>query len=174
MCIFLQAIQQHITDHEPEFVSLKRGVQELCNGPSAESAHNDALSSLDDKEGRVMGRDLPRPGQKEQLDTIADYDKRVEALKRKLAKQSADLSTQLKKGEEFDSLTSDLSSWLDELERGLDDFKISDPKSGVICAQQEKCQVQGTEYRVTGYNTIGVPALLVSVGVACGNMDRRG
>ena len=45
-----------------------------------------------------MGRDLPRPGQKEQQDIIADYDDRVEALKAKLAKQSADLSTQLKKG----------------------------------------------------------------------------
>lgn len=159
-------MQQHITDHEPEFVSLKRGVQELCNGPGAESAHNDAVSSLD-KEGCGVGRGLPRPGQEEQQDIIADYDKRMEALKRKLAKQSADLSTQLEKGEEFESLTSDLSSWLDELERGLGDFKVSDPKSEVIGAQQEKCQVYTYVRR---YNII-VDLGPASVGVACANVS---
>ena len=135
-------MQQHIADHEPEFDSLKRGIQELCCGPDAESAYHDKVSTLD-KEGCPVGRDLPRPGQKEQDAIIEDYDQRLEALKSKLADQSADLNNQLEKGEEFQSLTSDLSGWLDELEGKLDDFKIRDPKSLVLKEQQQKCQVSG-------------------------------
>lgn len=141
-CCVLQAMQQAVADHEPEFDSLKRGVQELCHGPDAESAYHDKVANLD-KEGCPVGRDLPRPGHKEQDDIIVDYDKRLETLKNKLATQSADLSTQLEKGKEFESVTSDLSGWLDEMEGRLDDFKIRDPKSGILKSQQQECQVSG-------------------------------
>lgn len=136
----MQALQQNVSDHEPEFVFLKREVQTLCNGPDAESAYFDKASQLC-KEGCPTGHDFPRPGQKEQEDIIEDYEKHLEALKKKLTAQSADLNSQLERGEEFESVTSDLSTWLDELETWLEDFKIRDPKSDVIESQQQKCQV---------------------------------
>ena len=136
----LQALQQNITDHEPEFVSLKREINKLCDGPNAESAYFDKLSGIC-MEGCPVGRDLPRPGQAEQDGTIADYDRRLEELKKKLSEQFHALNSQLERGKEFESMTSDLSSWLDELEGGLDNFKVRDPKSDVIKAQQQQCQV---------------------------------
>lgn len=134
----LQAFQQDITDHEPEFVSLKREIHKLCEGPDAESAYFDKASS---KEEDPVGRNLPRPGQKEQDDIIADYENQLESLKKQLTVQLDELGTQLEKGKQLESLTSDFSSWLDELESGLDDLKIQDPKSSAIKTQQMKCQV---------------------------------
>ena len=136
----MQALQQALTDHEPEFVSLKREIQTLCNGPDAESAHLDQVAHLCQK-GCPVGRELPRPGQKEQDETIQDYEQRLDALRRKLAAHSADLQAQLEKGKEFETVTSDLATWLEGLEAGLDDYKIRDPASDVIRSQQEKCQV---------------------------------
>ena len=135
-------MQQDVRDHEPEFDSLKREIQELSRGPAAESAYGDKVSALD-QEGCPVGRDLPRPGQKEQDDIISDYEKRLEAVKGLLDNQAASLTAQLIKGEELELLTSDLSAWLDEVETGLDDFKIRDPKSEVIASQQQRCQVNG-------------------------------
>ena len=123
---------------------LKREIQTLCNGPGAESAYLDQATPLC-KEGCPVGRDLPRPGQKEQDEIILDYERRLEALQRKLAARSDDLNSQLEKGKEFENVTSDLSKWLDSLEAGLEDFKIRDPKAGVIKSQQQKCQVSYIE-----------------------------
>ena len=95
-------------------------------------------------EGCPVGRSLPRPGQAEQDRIIANYEERLEALKRNLSLQSETLNSQLEKGKEFEKVTSDLSSWLDDLEGGLDDFKIRDPKSDIIKSQQQKCQVMRT------------------------------
>ena len=92
-------------------------------------------------EGCPVGRDLPRPGQAEQDGIIVDYERRLEELKVKLSEHSNNLNSQLERGKEFESTTSDLSSWLDELEGGLDDFKVRDPKSDAIKKQQQKCQV---------------------------------
>ncbi len=146
--LFEQAFQQNVTDHEPEFVSLKRGINKLCDGPNAESAHFDKLSGIG-VEGCPVGRNLPRSGQAEQDGIIEDYERRLEALKTKLSTQSQTLHSQLERGKEFETVTSDLSSWLDDLEGGLDDFKIRDPKSDEIKSQQQKCQVaQDTPFMV--------------------------
>lgn len=141
-CVLLsQAFQQDITDHEPEFVFLKREINKLCEGPDAESAHFDKLSGIA-AEGCSVGRSLPRPGQAEQDRIIANYEERLAALRGKMVEHSETLNTQLEKGKEFETVTSDLSAWLDDLEAGLDDFKIRDPNSEVIKAQQQKCQVK--------------------------------
>lgn len=134
-----QALQQAISDHEPEFVSLKREAQKLCKGPDAESALFDKVSL--ERDGSPVGCTLPRPGQKEQEETLADYERRLEALRNKLSEKTSDLNSQLEKGKEFESLTSELSSWLDSIEDKLGDFGIKDPKSAAIKSQQGQCKV---------------------------------
>ena len=103
-----------------------------------------------------VGRDLPRPGQKEQEDIIADYNRRLELLKERLATQFTDLSSQLEKGEEFESLTSELSSWLEEAESRFKDFRIHDPKSSVIRSQQQECQVRTMTCVIQAYRGYAV------------------
>lgn len=129
-----------MNDHEPEFVSLKREVQILCDGPSTEAAYFDMVIPVC-VDGCPVGRDLARPGQMEQNKIIADYERRLEALRKTLDKQSAVLSSQLEKAKEFENLTSELALWLGDMEEGLDEFKIRDPSSDVIRAQLQKCQV---------------------------------
>ena len=136
-----QTLQQSITDHEPEFVSLKREIQTLCTETAAESAYLDRAAPLC-KDGCPVGCQLPRPGQQEQDNIICDYEQRLEALRRMLTERAVDLASQLEKGKEFEGVTSDLAKWLDGLEAGLEDFKIRDPRSEAIRAQQERCQVR--------------------------------
>ena len=135
-----------MNDHEPEFISLKREVQILCDGPpSIEATYFDKVTPLcmDDC---PVGRDLSRPGQKEQIEIIIDYERRLVLLRKELDGQSAGLSSQLEKAKEFESLTSGLTVWLGDVEGGLGKLKIRDPNSGVIRPQLQKCQVCCTEY----------------------------
>lgn len=131
---------QDVTDHEPEFTSLKREVHILCEGPSTESAYFDKAVPLC-VDGCPIGHDLARPGQAEQDKIIDNYDRRLESLRKKLDGQLAKLNSQLKKGKEFESLTTGLSSWLGNMDEGINEFKIHDPSSIVIRSQLQKCQV---------------------------------
>ncbi len=94
------------------------------------------------------GRDLPRPGQREQDDIISDYERRLEALRNGLALQYADLSSQLEKSKEFESLLSGLDSWMDEVGEEMGGLKVRDPKSAALKSQVEKCQVRGHQQYV--------------------------
>ena len=87
------------------------------------------------------GQDLARPGQKQQQETLADYESRLEALKQKFSEAAVDLSTQLEKSNKFQSGMTGLSDWLSDLEGKLDGLKVHDPKSSAIEAQQGRCQV---------------------------------
>ena len=135
-------MQQDVNDHEPEFVSLKREVVILCDGPSTEPSYFKQAASLC-VDASPPGRDLDRPGQLEQDHIIVDYENRLKALREKLNNQSAQLGSQLKRGQEFESLTSGLSTWMSDVEKELDGLKIRDPNSDAIRSQLQKCQVCG-------------------------------
>ena len=134
-----QVLQQAITDHEPEFVYLKKEAQKLCEGPTQEANYFNHLSKVSE---RPSGQDLARPGKDQQQETLADYEARLEALKNKVSDEAAALNTQLEKGNEFQSGMANLSSWLSGLEGELDGLKVRDPKSSVIESQQGHCQVR--------------------------------
>ena len=136
--MILQDLQQTITDHEPEFVSLKKEAEKLCEGPSNEAKHFEELSKVRE---HPAGQELARPGKDQQQETLADYEARLEALKQKVSERAAALNTQLEKGNKFQSGMADLSSWLSGLEGELDGLKVRDPKSSVIESQQGHCQV---------------------------------
>ena len=136
--LIFQALQQAITDHEPEFVSLKRGAQKLCEGPSEEAEYFEHVSQVQE---HPSGQDLARPGQQQQQETLADYEARLEALKGRFSEAAVELGTQLEKGNKFESGMAGLSDWLSSLEGDMDGLKVHDPKSSAIKAQQGRCQV---------------------------------
>lgn len=136
--LLFQALQQAITDHEPEFVSLKRGAQKLCEGPSEETEYFQHVSQV---QAHPSGQDLPRPGRQQQQETLADYEERLEALKGRFGEAAISLGAQLEKGNEFESGMAGLSEWLSGLEGEMEGLKVRDPKSSAIEAQQGQCQV---------------------------------
>ena len=87
------------------------------------------------------GQDLARPGQEQQQETLADYEKRLEALKGRFGEAAVELGAQLEKGNEFESGMAGLSDWLSSLEGEMDGLRVRDPKSSAIEAQQGRCQV---------------------------------
>ena len=121
-------------------MSLKREAQKLYKGPNEESGLLERLSQLKvDQQSKEEG--TKRPGQNDQEKAVVDFETRLEHLKKKCAGTSADLSSQLEKGNEFQSVLSDLLGWLSTAEGDLDGLKIRDPSSTAIEAQQSKCEV---------------------------------
>ena len=136
--IIFQALQQAITDHEPEFVYLKRGAQKLCEGPSEEAEYFQHVSQVQE---HPSGQDLARPGQEQQQETLVDYEKRLEVLKGRFGEAAIELGAQLEKGNKFESGMAGLTDWLSGLEGEMDGLRVRDPKSSAIEAQQGCCQV---------------------------------
>ena len=131
---------QDVSDHEPEFTSLKREVVLLCAGPAMEPTYSDKVAPLC-MAGCPLGRELPKPGQEEQNSIIEDYDRRLEALRRKMEDRLGELNKQMKKGQELESKADGLSSWLSDIAQRLADLRIWDPKSSAISSQLQDCQV---------------------------------
>ena len=136
----LQDMLQDVSDHEPEFTSLKREVGILCKGPAPEAAFWENVTPLR-ASGCPLGSQQPRPGQADQNAIIEDYEKRLEALKKLMQGRVEELTRQLEKGKEFESKTEELSLWLGECAQKLAGLKIRDPKSSTISCQLLDCQV---------------------------------
>ena len=134
----MQALQQAISDHEPEFTSLKNEAEKLCNGPAQEAEHFHRVAQL---KAPPAGRDSARPGKEQQSETLADYETRLDALKKRFSDATSELNSQLEKGTKFQSGLADLSGWLAGLGAEMNDLKIHSPKSSVIESQQAHCQV---------------------------------
>ena len=134
----MQGLQQAITDHEPEFTSLKREAQKLCEGPPNEA---EFLARVSQDKEEASGQVAARPGQEQLEGTISDFDDRLEALKKKLRADSDDLNSQLDKARQFQDGLTKLLAWVTEAEGELDHLKISDPQSTAIEKQQQTCQV---------------------------------
>lgn len=140
VCIteFSQTLQQAISDHEPEFVSLQRELSTLCQGPTTETAFYDHLSQeLQDS----SGRNEPRPGQQIQEDTLRDYQTRLDALKRKLMSHCDTLSVRLEQCSQLKSDVAELKDWVDDILGHIDELVIGDPKSEALEEQHSKCKV---------------------------------
>ena len=87
------------------------------------------------------GQAAARPGQDQLEETISDFDKRLEALKKKLKIDLDNLTTQLEKATQFQDILAGLLSWVTEAEGELESLKISDSQSVAIEKQQQRCQV---------------------------------
>ena len=87
------------------------------------------------------GQAAARPGQDQLEETISDFDKRLEALKKKLKIDLDNLTAQLEKATQFQDILAGLLSWVTEAEGELESLKISDPQSVAIEKQQQRCQV---------------------------------
>jgi len=141
MCIHvLQDMLQDVSDHEPEFTSLKREVGILCEGPAPEAVYWEKVSPLS-APGCPLGSQQARPGQADQNAIIQDYEERLEALKKLMQGRVQELNIQLEKGREFESKTEELSLWLGECAQKLAGLRIRDPKSSTISCQLLDCQV---------------------------------
>ena len=134
----MQSLQQAITDHEPEFVSLQRELDTLCHGPSTEPAFFDHLS---EKLHSSSGREQPRPGQQTQEDTNSDYQRRLDALRRKLDSDCSELGSKLEASSQFRGDVTELSGWAEEMLGHMDELVIRDPKSVTLEEQHSKCKV---------------------------------
>ena len=135
----MQSLQQSISDHEPEFTSLRRESQKLCEGPGQEKPLYQHLAEFQDK--TASGQDATRPGQQEQEETLDDYERRLEALKRTFSEFSSVLAGQFGKAREFADGVSALLDWLAGTDAEVEGLKIRDPKSSAIELQLQKCNV---------------------------------
>ena len=134
-----QALQQAIQDHEPELTSLQKESQTLCQGPPAEANY---ISKLTDAGTPPSGDGTaPRPGQILMEETLEDFRRRLEALKRLLADSAVGLSSQLEKAQEFQDVLGGLLAWVAETEQQLNELRVMDVSSAIIESQLEKCQV---------------------------------
>ncbi len=129
---------QDVSDHEPEFTSLKREVVILCDGPPAETVYIDKLPPLCKTNSSIS--DL-RPGEQEQKAITQDYESRLDGLKEKMGERAELLSQHLGKGKELEDKTNELTSWLSDCALRLADLKVRDPGSSVISCQLLDCQV---------------------------------
>ena len=160
--VHLQDLLQSISDHEPDFVSLKRDAKTLCQGPANEqgllsknlevrdSSAEFVAKQLDDiatvQSSQVQGVSpgqpvLPRPGQGELENTLLDYDRRLEEIKNKLKLYLTERETQLESARECDGLLDGMMSWLDTCEADMDALRVRDPSCAAIEKQQQTCQV---------------------------------
>ena len=135
-----QALEQTITDHEPELVSLKKEAKKLCEGPTSESDYLTKLSQLT-LETEPTDRATSRPGKEELEGTLTDFTSRLEALRNKLQASTTDLNSQLDQAKMFQDVLQGLLSWVTEAEGKLDGLKVRNPSSAAIEEQRQKCQV---------------------------------
>ena len=166
--VLSQNLLQSVTDHEPEYVHLKRDASTLCEGPHDEQELFDAHSRLCDSSAEYVAKQLddsvanaqttddkdqssslgqqkstrPRPGQVELEETLSDYDHRLEDLKNKLKMCLSESESQLEKAKECENVLEGMRLWLKEGVAQLDDLQVKDPKCAVIETQQQKCQVK--------------------------------
>ena len=117
---------------------MKREAQTLCEGPPTEAEY---LTRVSEGKETAPGQAAARPGQDQLEETISDFDKRLEALKKKLKIDLDNLTAQLEKATQFQDILAGLLSWVTEAEGELEGLKISDPQSVAIEKQQQKCQV---------------------------------
>ena len=117
---------------------MKREAQTLCEGPPTEAEY---LTRASQGKETAPGEAAARPGQDQLEETINDFDKRLEALKKKLKIGLDDLTAQLEKATQFQDILAGLLSWVTEAEGELEGLKITDPQSAAIEKQQQKCQV---------------------------------
>ncbi len=135
----MQVLQQAITDHEPELVSLQRELEDLSLGPVIEPAFYDRLSQ--DLQCS-SGRDEVRPGKEKQESTLKDYEERMNALKRTLNFKTEELASKLEQSSQFKDSLAGLLSWMDKTASRLDELVIRDPARVVIEEQHSKCKVR--------------------------------
>ena len=160
--VHLQELLQSISDHEPDFVSLKRDAKTLCQGSANEqgllsqklqvrnSSAEFVAKQLDDM-AKVQSSEvqsasagelvLPRPGQEELEATLLDYDRRLEEIKNKLKLYLTERETQLESARECNGLLDRIMSWLDTCEADMDGLRMRDPSCAAIEKQQQTCQV---------------------------------
>ena len=117
---------------------MKREAQTLCEGPPTEAEY---LTRVSEGKETASGQAVARPGQDQLEETISDFDKRLEALKKKLKIDLDNLTAQLEKATQFQDVLAGLLSWVTEAEGELKSLKINDPQSVAIEKQQQKCQV---------------------------------
>lgn len=174
----MQDLLQSISDHEPDFVSLKRDAKTLCQGPANEqgllskelevrdSSAEFVAKQLDDiakvQSSQVQGVSpgqpvLPRPGQGELESTLLDYDRRLEEIKNKLKLYLTERETQLESARECDGLLDGMMSWLDTCEADMDGLRVRDPSCAAIEKQQQTCQVLHNCYPHTQAHEKGYP-----------------
>ena len=84
---------------------------------------------------------MARPGEEEQEAVLREYDHRLAELKEKLAGSVGEREAQLKEAQECEESTKGLLRWMDEGAGELEGLKVCDPRSSVIAAQQQKCEV---------------------------------
>ena len=142
----LQDLLQSISDHEPEYVSLKKEASALCQGPSNETDLLSKSSQVQDSSAAFVAEQLAqvamaRPGQDQLEATLSDYDRRLEELKARLAGSVGELERQLERARECDGVMGGLLSWVEAGEAELDSLRVRDPSSAVIEGQQQKCEV---------------------------------
>ena len=165
-CLSSQDLLQSISDHEPDFTSLKKEAHTLCQGPPNEEKLLTSHSQLRESSATFVSKQLdetatetskgqgsspgkpgwtgPRPGQTELESRLADYERRLEELKEKLSVCQREREGQLEKARECQGLLDDLEAWLKEGVAKLDGLRVRDPSCAVIEEQQGKCQVQCT------------------------------
>ena len=155
---------QSISDHEPDFMSLKREAHTLCQGPSDEHKLLSSHSQLRDSSSPFVAKQLDniavekpesgqrsspgklcwtrsRPGQVELESRLEDYERRLENLKKKLGVCLSERETQLESARECEALLGEMGAWLKGGVAKLDELRVRDPKRSVIEDQQNKCQV---------------------------------
>ena len=164
MCVFcMQSLLQLISDHEPEYVSLKREGHTLCQGPSNEQGLLPMMSQLKDSSAEFVAKTLDditkstsdpekgestspgkpntRPGQVELEETLSDYDRRLQDLKNKLQLCLDDREKQLSCARDYEGVVKTMMSCLEGGGAQLDGLNVRDPTSDTIQKQQLVCQV---------------------------------
>ena len=159
-----QELLQSISDHEPDYVSLKRNAHTLCEGPSDEPKLLTSMSQVRESSARFVAEKLDtnakvqlhtsdkvlsassgepssaaRPGQDEMQSVLSEYDRRLEELKKKLKVCLSERESQLESAREFDGLLSEMMLWMGGAD--LEGLRVRDPSSTIIQNQQQKCQV---------------------------------
>ena len=138
-----QEILQSISDHEPDYVSLKRNAHTICEGPSDGKGLLANMSQMCESSAGFVAEAqlqmLGRPGQAVMQSILSNYDRRLEELKKKLKVCLSERESLLERTRECDSLLSEMMSWMKGAD--LEGLRVRDPSSAVIQNQKHKCQV---------------------------------
>ena len=110
----------------------------LCERPPTEAEY---LTQASQGKVTAPAQAAARPGQEQLEETISDFEKRLEALKKKLKIGLDNFTAQLEKATQFQEILAGPLSWVTEAEGQLESLKIRDPQSAAIEKQQQKCQV---------------------------------
>ena len=136
----IQALQQLLTDHQPELVSLRKESQHLFVGPESEPTYLSQLNEAFPGDTNSASG-VARPGQRELEETLSDYEARFEALKQRLQSSSSQLSSQLEQAKKLKECLETLLSWVAEAEGQLDNLSVCELSSSVVNTQLQNCQV---------------------------------